>query len=75
MITQEENPSRFGVVETVKYPGADKYFKATSFTEKPSEFISNQVNGGVYIFNTKVLDMIQPFGGGLEDQSTGDFEF
>ena len=57
MISQQENPSRYGVVEILKYPG-EKYYKATSFTEKPAEFISNNVNGGIYIFNKKVLDMI-----------------
>lgn len=57
MISQQENPSRFGVIETLKYPG-DKYYKVTSFTEKPTEFISSNVNGGVYVFSNKVLDMI-----------------
>lgn len=30
------------------------------FVEKPSEFVSDRINAGIYIFNPKILDRIQP---------------
>jgi mannose-1-phosphate guanylyltransferase len=47
-----EDPSRFGVIV------ADIDGKVTSFVEKPSYFISNKINAGIYLLNTSVLDRI-----------------
>lgn len=31
----------------------------SSFVEKPSEFVSNKINAGIYIFETSVLNRIE----------------
>ncbi len=45
-----EEASRFGII------GFDEDFRINSFIEKPAEPVSNQVNMGVYLFNTELLD-------------------
>jgi len=29
-----------------------------SFVEKPTEFVSNKINAGLYLFNTSIIDRI-----------------
>ena len=45
-----EEASRFGII------GFDDNCRITSFIEKPANPASNQVNMGVYLFNTQLLD-------------------
>ncbi len=45
-----EEASRFGIV------GFDEDYRINSFVEKPAHPTSNQVNMGVYLFNTELLD-------------------
>lgn len=52
LLAQVEDPSRFGVVV------ADTHGKVSSFVEKPSLFISNKINAGIYLFNISILDRI-----------------
>lgn len=47
-----DDPSRFGVVVV----GSEG--KVQSFVEKPSYFISNKINAGIYLLNVSVLDRI-----------------
>lgn len=47
-----QDPSRFGVV--VSEPEG----RVTAFVEKPTYFISNKINAGVYLLNVSVLDRI-----------------
>ena len=32
--------------------------KIDSFVEKPQEFISNNINAGLYLFSTKIIDRV-----------------
>ena len=50
MTTKVEDPRRFGVVV------AQEDGKIDSFVEKPQEFISNNINAGLYLFSTKIID-------------------
>lgn len=52
MLTQVEEPSKYGVVV------ADADGKIQRFVEKPQEFISNKINAGLYIFNANMIDRI-----------------
>jgi len=53
LLTTVEDPSKYGVVVT------NEEGKALSFVEKPSEFISNKINAGIYLLNTSVLKRIK----------------
>lgn len=53
MLTQVEEPSKYGVVV------ADPDGKIKRFVEKPKEFISNKINAGLYIFNKKIISRIE----------------
>jgi len=53
MLTQVEEPSKYGVV--VYEP--DGLIK--QFIEKPKEFISNKINAGLYLFTTDILKRIE----------------
>lgn len=46
------DPSKYGVV-LYENDG-----KIKDFIEKPQEFISDKINAGLYIFNTKMIDRI-----------------
>jgi len=59
-MTQTEQPERFGVVTSDRIGESSRHHMIRSFTEKPSQFISNQINGGIYIFNHQIIDIIQP---------------
>ena len=54
VVTKVEEPSKYGVVV---YDGNGKIEK---FVEKPKEFVSNKINAGMYIFNKKILNRIEP---------------
>ncbi|RKO84941.1 nucleotide-diphospho-sugar transferase [Blyttiomyces helicus] len=54
MTTPVEDPSKYGVV--CLKPGSTQIAK---FVEKPKEFVGNQINAGIYIFNPAVLDRIE----------------
>jgi mannose-1-phosphate guanylyltransferase len=51
--TKVEEPSRFGVVLS------DSDGKITDFVEKPQEFVGNDINAGLYLFNTSIIDRIE----------------
>jgi len=53
MVTQVEDPSKYGVVV------ADENNKIERFVEKPKEYISNKINAGLYLFNTTMIDRIE----------------
>jgi len=50
--TKVEEPSRFGVILS------DENGRITEFVEKPKEFVGNDINAGLYLFNTSILDRI-----------------
>lgn len=53
MVTTVEDPSKYGVVV------ANDDGKISSFVEKPSYFISNKINAGLYLFNTSIIERIE----------------
>lgn len=53
VVTKVEEPSKYGVVVY------DQHGKIESFIEKPTEFVSNKINAGMYILNPSVLDRIE----------------
>lgn len=56
LLTTVEDPSKYGVVVT------NEEGRALQFVEKPSEFISNKINAGIYLLNTSLLKKIKvPF--------------
>ena len=54
VVTKVEEPSKYGVVVY------DDNGKIERFVEKPKEFVSNKINAGMYIFNKKILNRIEP---------------
>jgi mannose-1-phosphate guanylyltransferase len=52
MVTQVQDPSKYGVVVF------DPSGLIERFVEKPSTFISDKINSGIYCFNRKVLSRI-----------------
>lgn len=54
MTTPVEDPSRFGVVVT-----KENSSEIQKFVEKPSVFVGDQINSGIYIFNCSILDRIR----------------
>jgi len=53
-VTKVEDPSKYGVVCT-KDDGA-----IYQFVEKPSTYVSNRINAGIYIFKPDILKLIKP---------------
>ena len=53
MVTEVEDPTKYGVVV------ADASHKIERFVEKPSVFISNKINAGLYLFNVSIIDRIE----------------
>jgi mannose-1-phosphate guanylyltransferase len=53
-VTRVEEPSKYGVVVYDNKSG-----KIDKFVEKPSEFVSNKINAGLYIFETSILNRIK----------------
>mmetsp|Transcript_88265 Transcript_88265/g.121863 ORF Transcript_88265/g.121863 Transcript_88265/m.121863 type:complete len:110 (+) Transcript_88265:396-725(+) len=60
MIKDVEDPTKYGVVVM------DENNRVTTFIEKPTQFISNQINTGIYIFNKSVLRKIDAKPSNLE---------
>lgn len=52
MVTQVEDPSKYGVVVS------DEHHRIQRFVEKPQVFVSNKINAGLYIFNPEILRRI-----------------
>ena len=52
MVTEVEDPRRFGVVV------AQENGQIERFVEKPKDFISNKINAGLYLFSTKIIDRV-----------------
>lgn len=52
--TGVSDPSKYGVVL------ADGSGKITRFVEKPTEFVGDQINAGIYIFSSDILKRISP---------------
>ncbi|CAL8071821.1 unnamed protein product [Orchesella dallaii] len=61
-VTKVEEPSKYGVVIY------DQKGKVESFMEKPEEFVSNKINAGLYILNSKVLDRIEILPASMEKE-------
>eukprot|EP00316_Scyphosphaera_apsteinii_P020629 CAMPEP_0119310214 /NCGR_PEP_ID=MMETSP1333-20130426/18162_1 /TAXON_ID=418940 /ORGANISM="Scyphosphaera apsteinii, Strain RCC1455" /LENGTH=349 /DNA_ID=CAMNT_0007314359 /DNA_START=89 /DNA_END=1138 /DNA_ORIENTATION=- len=53
LITRDENPSEYGVVVTDAKTG-----RVLHFVEKPSTFLSDHVNTGVYVFSPSIFKRI-----------------
>jgi mannose-1-phosphate guanylyltransferase len=53
MVTKVEDPSKYGVVV------ADSNHKIEAFVEKPSVFVSDQINAGLYLFNLSMINRIE----------------
>ncbi len=54
MVTKVEDPSKFGVV--VRKENSSEIGR---FVEKPKEFVGDEINAGIYIFNPSILKRIQ----------------
>ncbi len=52
IVTQVLDPSKYGVVVAKEDGQIEK------FVEKPSVFVSNKINAGLYLFNTSIIDRI-----------------
>lgn len=52
-VTKVKDPSRFGVIIS------DSNRKITNFIEKPKEFVGDNINAGLYIFNKKFLNRVE----------------
>ena len=52
MVTRVEDPSRYGVI-VAKEDG-----QIERFVEKPTVFVSNKINAGLYLFNVSMIDRI-----------------
>lgn len=53
MVTQVEDPSKYGVAVS------DEKGCVNIFQEKPKDFIGNKVNAGIYLFNNSIIDKIE----------------
>lgn len=53
VVTKVDEPSKYGVVIY------DDNGRIQQFVEKPSEFVSNKINAGIYMFSPTVLDRIE----------------
>lgn len=55
VVTKVDEPSKYGVVVYDQSSG-----KIDKFVEKPTEFVSNKINAGMYIFSPSILSRIEP---------------
>jgi len=62
MVTQVEEPSKYGVVVS------DETGKIERFVEKPQEYVGNKINAGIYIFNPSILRRIKPVPTSIEKE-------
>lgn len=63
LVTKVEEPSKYGVI--VCAPGSSAIDR---FVEKPTEFVSNRINAGIYIFNPSILNRIKPVPTSIEKE-------
>lgn len=54
LVTKVDEPSKYGVI--VCHQNSTLIDR---FVEKPSEFVSNRINAGIYIFNPSVLSRVK----------------
>ncbi|GBE60788.1 GDP-D-mannose pyrophosphorylase [Babesia ovata] len=54
LVTETAHPKDFGVIVH------DADFRIKAFVEKPAEFISNEINAGVYVVNKSMISHIPP---------------
>lgn len=54
LVTEVKDPSKYGVV--VSNPDSGQI---QQFVEKPSTFVSNKINAGIYLFNVSILNRIE----------------
>lgn len=59
-VTKVKDPSKYGVILS------DSNSKITNFIEKPQEFIGDNINSGLYIFNKKFLNRVNATPSSLE---------
>ena len=52
VVTKVEDPTRYGVVV------AEESGQINKFVEKPTTFVSNKINAGLYLFNIDVIKRI-----------------
>eukprot|EP00123_Amoebidium_parasiticum_P008992 comp19138_c0_seq1/m.21792 comp19138_c0_seq1/g.21792 ORF comp19138_c0_seq1/g.21792 comp19138_c0_seq1/m.21792 type:complete len:335 (-) comp19138_c0_seq1:202-1206(-) len=52
-VTKVEDPSKYGVIVS------DTHGEIIQFVEKPSVFVSNRINAGIYLFNPSILERIE----------------
>ena len=52
VVTQVEDPSKYGVV--IAQPNGE----IKKFVEKPSTFVSDKINAGLYLFHTDMIERI-----------------
>lgn len=52
IVTEVQDPSKYGVVV------AQEDGLIERFVEKPTVFVSNKINAGLYLFNTSMIDRI-----------------
>lgn len=52
-VTKVNEPSKYGVVVY------DEQGRIEKFVEKPTEFVSNKINAGMYIFNPSIMNRIE----------------
>eukprot|EP00727_Mastigamoeba_balamuthi_P006931 m51a1_g2859 putative gdp-d-mannose pyrophosphorylase (361) ;mRNA; r:335605-337561 len=55
LVTQVEEPSKYGVVVFDEATG-----NIRQFVEKPKRFVGNKINAGIYCLDPAVLDLIEP---------------
>jgi mannose-1-phosphate guanylyltransferase len=54
LVTRVDEPSKYGVVIH------EREGLVRHFVEKPSTFVGNHINAGIYLFDHTVLDRIEP---------------
>lgn len=62
-VTPVKDPSKYGVVLS------DEKKRILDFVEKPQEFIGNKINAGLYIFNKKFLNRVNPIPTSIERET------
>ncbi|XP_036354603.1 probable mannose-1-phosphate guanylyltransferase 2 [Octopus sinensis] len=55
-VTTVKDPSKFGVLDLVETPIGTQIER---FVEKPSVFVSDKINAGIYVLSPRVLNRIQ----------------
>lgn len=61
LVKQVEEPSRYGI--TVRAPASGLVER---FVEKPRAFVGSEVNAGIYVFEERVLELLEPRSMSLE---------